>query len=194
MNREGCTVDADDLSCRTIVDIDLPAATVAVAQVHAKEHLAPVLSLKAPLPRRNGNDRVAVIEVVGKPAGKLELRELVLERRRGFSRLGKKIVVPHLLAELERRGGVIELGVRAIDGGHIGLGRSKLRHHIAGGVRIVPKRRVRALLLEALDVQAALVDVEIAFHLDETRAQSVERVLSYIRHSKVPSGSCRGSS
>ena len=105
-----------------------------------------------------------------------------------------QVVVARLFRELERRRGVVELLAGVVDGGDVGLRRCELRHHLAGGVCVVPQRRVAALILEALDVQTALIDVEIPLHLGETRAQSVERFVSDVCHAPVPSGSCRGSS
>ena len=73
MHREGGMVDAYDLCLRGVIDINRPAAPVAVAQVHVKEHVAPVLGLEPALARRHRHDGVTVGEVVGEPAGKLKL-------------------------------------------------------------------------------------------------------------------------
>ena len=191
---EGRPVDADDLARGAVVDVDFPAAAVAVAQVHAEQHLAPVLGLEAALAGGHGDDGVAVVEVVGEPAGELELRELAFQLCRRGGGLVAQVVVARLFRELERRRGVVELLAGVVDGGDVGLRRCELRHHLAGGVCVVPQRRVAALILEALDVQTALIDVEIPLHLGETCAQSVERFVSDVCHAPVPSGSCRGSS
>ena len=73
LDGKGRTVDADDLSRGAVVNGDLPAATLAVLHVHLKEHEGPVLRLQATLSGLDGHNRVAVIELTGKPARKLEL-------------------------------------------------------------------------------------------------------------------------
>ena len=60
-HREHGAVEANDLARLGVVDGDGPAAAVAVALVHAEEHLAPVLRLKASLARRHRYDGVAVV-------------------------------------------------------------------------------------------------------------------------------------
>ena len=69
-------VDADDFRLRGVVDGDLPSASVAVAQIHVEEHVAPVLGLEPALAGRDGDDGVAVVEVVGEPARELEVGEV----------------------------------------------------------------------------------------------------------------------
>ena len=110
LDGKGRAVDADDLGCGTVVDGDLPAATLAVLHVHLKEHEGPVLCLQAALPGLDGHNRVAVIELTGKPARKLEL---VDSAGQAFCRSGSLLaqrggigVVAHLLGKLKRRAGV----------------------------------------------------------------------------------------
>ena len=110
LDGKGRTVDADDLSRGTVVNGDLPAATLAVLHVHLKEHEGPVLRLQATLSGLDGHNRVAVIELTGKPARKLEL---VDSAGQAFCRSGSLLaqcggigVVAHLLGKLQRRAGV----------------------------------------------------------------------------------------
>ena len=110
LDGKGRTVDADNLGRGAIVDGDLPAAALAVLHVHLKEHESPVLRLQATLPGLDGHNRVAVIELTGKPARKLEL---VDSAGQAFCRSGSLLaqcggigVVAHLLGKLQRRAGV----------------------------------------------------------------------------------------
>ena len=110
LDGKGRTVDADDLSRGAVVNGDLPAATLAVLHVHLEEHEGPVLRLQAALSGLDGHNRVAVIELTGKPARKLEL---VDSAGQAFCRSGSLLaqcggigVVAHLLGKLQRRAGV----------------------------------------------------------------------------------------
>ena len=110
LDGKGRAVDADDLSSGTVVDGDLPAATLAVLHVHLKEHEGPVLGLQTTLSGLDGHNGIAVIELTGKPARKLKLIDGTGQAlSRGCSLLAKGGgigVIPHLLGKLQRRAGV----------------------------------------------------------------------------------------
>ena len=110
LDGKGRAINADDLGSGAVVNRDLPAATLAVLHVHLKEHEGPVLCLQAALSGLDGHNRVAVIELTGKPARKLELvdgaGQAFCRRSSLLAQCGGIGVVAHLLGKLQRRAGV----------------------------------------------------------------------------------------
>ena len=179
---EGCMVNADDLCLWGIVHVYGPPASVTVAQVHAEEHVAPVLRLKPALARRHRHDGVTVVEVVGKPAGELKLGKVMLEGGGDRGRLCEKVVVRGLLAKLERSASVVELGARSVYASNVGFCSGETRHGFARGVGVIPEARGGALLLELSNGSPQLVDMKVALNLVEPSGQGVERGAIDIRH------------
>ena len=98
MHREGGVINTNDLGLGRVVDVHRPTAPVAVAQVHAEKHAAPVLRFEATLAGGHRHDGVTVVKIIREPAGKLELRKVLLERAGDRGRLGEKVVIRRLLA------------------------------------------------------------------------------------------------
>ncbi len=73
--RKGCPVNANNFCYGHVVYRCFPATLLAVRKIHFQQHLAPVLSFKPSLTRRYGNDCIAQIELIAKPARKLNLIE-----------------------------------------------------------------------------------------------------------------------
>ena len=178
LDGKGRAVDADDLGCGTIVDGDLPAATLAVLHVHLKEHEGPVLRLQATLSGLDGHDRVAMVELAGEPTRKLEFIDgagQALRRSGSLLAQGGGIgVVTHLLGKLQRRASIRKLAACVVHGGDVLLGAGDLLHRGASGVGVIPKARSHALGLELGHARALLVQMEIRLDLAEPVRKRVQ--------------------
>ena len=172
--REHGAVEADDLARGSIVDRELPAAARGVGLVHAQEHLGPVLGLESSLAGRDRDDGVAVVELVGEPACKLELAQVVLEGGERCGSLFEKVLVAGLGAQLEGGLSVGKLGTRRLDSGDGLLGGGELGHHRARSVGVVPEARLGALLLELRDALASLIDMQVGLDLVESGGEGVD--------------------
>ena len=162
---KGRAIDADNLGRGAIVDGDLPTAALAVLHVHLKEHEGPVLGLQTALPGLDGHNRVAMVELPGKPARKLKLVDGAGKAlRRGGSLLTQRSgigVIAHFLGKLQRGASIGKLTARRIHGGDILLGACNFLHRGASGVGIVPKAWGDAFGLELRHAGALLVQMEI---------------------------------
>ena len=174
---DGRAVQADRLARGRVVDGDLPAAALAVGQVHAEEHLAPVLRLQAALPRVDVDDGVAVVELVGKPARQLELVKIVGQAPADVGRLLKRLFVLELAAQLERRLGVFEPRMCPLDRRHVVFRLGQAGHRRLRGRRVVPKARHRALSLELRDHPAPLFDMQILLDARKPSLEPIDPVL-----------------
>ena len=178
LDGKGRAVDADDLGRGTVVDGDLPAATLAVLHVHLKEHEGPVLGLQTTLSGLDGHDGIAVIELTGKPARKLKLIDGTGQAlSRGCSLLAKGGgvgVIPHLLGKLQRGAGIGKLAARGVHGSDIFLGARDLLHGGTGGVGVIPKARGNTFGLELEHAGTLLVQVEIRLDLTEPVRKRVQ--------------------
>ena len=178
LDSKGRAVDADDLGCGTVVDGDLPAATLAVLHVHLKEHEGPVLGLQTTLSGLDGHNGIAVIELTGKPARKLEI---VDSASQAFCRSGSLLaqcggigVVAHLLGKLQRGAGIGKLAARVVHGSDIFLGARDFLHGGTGGVGVIPKAEGHAFGLELGHARALFVQVEIRLDLAEPVRKRVQ--------------------
>ena len=178
LDGKGRAVDADDLGRGTVVDGDLPAATLAVLHVHLKEHEGPVLGLQTTLSGLDGHNGIAVIELTGKPARKLKLID---GTGQAFCRSGSLLaqcdgvgVIPHLLGKLQRGAGIGKLAARGVHGSDIFLGTRDLLHGGTGGVGVIPKARGNTFGLELGHARALFVQMEIRLYLAEPVRERVQ--------------------
>ena len=78
-HHERRALDARFIAAGVIDHLRRPAATLAVAQVHAQQHLRPILRLGAAGARVNGDDRIAIIVLAGELHRQLDRVDLLLE-------------------------------------------------------------------------------------------------------------------
>ena len=175
-------VKPDGLAGHGVVDGDLPASAVAVALVHAEEHLAPVLRLETALSRGDGHDGVAVVELVSEPARELELREVLLQGGGELGRLGEKVAVPGLAAQVVRGDGVVELRPSRLHAGDVVPGGGELSHHRPGALGVIPEAGLGASRLELGDLVPLLVETQVALDLLEPRGEGLEVRLGDVGH------------
>jgi len=88
-------LDAGFVALLGLVDLDLEAATFEPAQVHAEEHLGPVLRLGAAGPWVDGQDGAALVEAAAEEAPLLATRELTLKGVDAADELVQQVVVDH---------------------------------------------------------------------------------------------------
>ena len=181
-HRERGTVDANDLGRRRVVHRHLPAATLAVAQVHVQKHAAPVLRLEPALARRDAHDGITLVKLAGKPARKLQLAQVVLERVCRCLGLGKEVVIVHLGRKLKSGLRVIKLGMGRLDARNVVLRLGETRHGLPRSVRVVPKAGLGAALLKVSNKGAALVNVQIPLDLGKPLRERVEALLVHVSH------------
>ena len=108
------------------------------------------------------------------------------QRRGDVGRLGEKVLVARLLGELQRRGRVLEPGVRGVDAPHVVTRGGEARHELARGVGVVPEAGLGALGLELGDLAAPLVNVQVSLDLGEARRERLEVGTHDLRHLSVP--------
>ncbi len=86
---ERCGLDAGDLALGFLQDLDPETLVVAVLQVHALEHLRPVLRLGAARAGLDVDEAVVRVERVGEHAPELQRRDIFLEAIRLAPKLGR---------------------------------------------------------------------------------------------------------
>ena len=99
-----------------------------------------------------------MIELTGKPAGKLHLVDLALKalrRRRCFGQ--QLLVAAHLVGKLERGARIGDSLARIRHGLDILFAAGKLGHQRAGGIGVIPKTGLGAFCLELRHAGALLI-------------------------------------
>ena len=158
LNGDGGTVDADNLCRGTVVDRHLPTAARTVLHVHLKEHEGPVLRLKASLAGLDGENRVAVIKLAGKPAGELHIVDLALESLRRRRCLGQQLLVAaHLVGKFECGKSIGDAFTRIRHGLDVLFAVGELGHQRAGGIGVIPKASLGAFCLQLRHAGALLI-------------------------------------
>ena len=143
-NGKGRTINANNLSGRCVVNGDLPSTRSAVFQIHVKQHVGPVLSLKSALTWNDGNNSVARVKFLSKPARKLKLGKLrfeLLDKIRCFFHKG---CIACLICKLERNLRVFKPACNICYSPNGLLGTGKLFHGCTGSLCIIPKISSRA--------------------------------------------------
>ena len=87
---------------RDLVDLEREPSTLGPAEVHAEQHLRPVLRVGAARARVHGADRVALVVLAAEQRAQLELVETHREPPHAVADLGVERLVALLARELER--------------------------------------------------------------------------------------------
>ena len=93
LDRDGGALDAGLVALLDLVDLDLEAAALEPAQVHAQQHLGPVLGLGAAGAGVDGDDGAALVELAAEEALLLAARESASSSRDAVGELGEELVV-----------------------------------------------------------------------------------------------------
>jgi len=151
---DGGVLDARLVAQGAVDHVGLDAVTLRPAQVHALEHLGPVLRLGAAGAGEDLQDGVAVVVGTGEGVLELERIELALQRQEvALQRLGEvRLALVLGFRELDQLQPVVDAALQATPGleGLLLLGEPP--HVGAGGVLVVPEGRCGGLLLEVRDL------------------------------------------
>ena len=181
-HREDGAVDADRLARLQVVDRHLPALALAVARVHAEEHIGPVLRLESALTGVDGDDRVAGVEFVVEPRGELEGVRALVQRGDGRRDLGVEVAIVLLERELVCHLGVFERRKRRVVFGYLVAQRRRLAHGRLRFFLVVPKTGGRGLQLEVGKLRSLAFDVQVGAHRLDAFAQLCKLLLVINSH------------
>ena len=131
-----------------LVELDVEAAPLRPAHVHAQQHLGPVLRVGAAGARVHLADRVALVVLAGEQRPQLELVELADDAVDAGVDLRLDRVVALLAAELVQRLEVGQPLLEAVDELDVVAHASELGRDLARLVRVVPQVGPARLLLE----------------------------------------------
>ena len=162
LDDEGGRQQSGLLARGRLVDLEVEAAALGPAQVHAQHHLGPVLRVG---PAGTGVDLghgVAVVVRAGEQRAQLELAEPAVEVVDHRLDLGPDRVVGLLLDELEEGLGVGQLLAQAVELLEVLVHPAQLGGHRPGVVGVVPQARLGGLLLQLGPAVVEAVEVEEA--------------------------------
>ena len=111
---ESCRLQARLLARRRLQDLRLVAAGLSPAEVHAEEHLGPILRIRSPLSRMDRYDGVARVVLTPEECLLLEAVELVPQGRDVLGHLVELTVVRGQLHQLGKVAGLAREGVVAV--------------------------------------------------------------------------------
>ena len=140
--------------------LDLVAALLRPADVHAEQHLGPVLRFSAAGTGMDLEEAVVAVRLAGEQALQLATLRLVAGRgKRGF-RLAVGVFVGLFLGKLSEREAVVQLLLQPLVGGDRRIEASALLHHRAGALGIGPEVGVLGLAVQRLQAVSGAVEVK----------------------------------
>ena len=140
-----------------VVDLDLEAAALEPAQVHAQQHLGPVLRLGAAGAGVDGEDGAALVVLAAEEAELLAALQVGLEGRDAAHELLQELVVDGVAAQLlaQQLLGGLEIGEAGLERGEVlepALGAAVLGGDPGGLLLVVPEVGSAHALLQRLDL------------------------------------------
>ena len=143
---EGRRLDAGLLPRAGLEQLDLEAAPLGPAHLHAQHHLGPVLGVGAAGAGVDGHERVARVVVAGEQALLLEREQARLDGRDRLLELVGEVGV--VLGDLGEPREILGVGLQLVEVVEPALRARVLGPDLRGGVRIVPEARLAHLRLE----------------------------------------------
>ncbi len=143
---EGGGLEPRLLALGRLPHLDLEAAALGPAQVHAKEHLGPVLGVGPAGTRAHRHDGVARVVLTVEEAGLLELGKAPLDRGELRVELGRDLLV--LGGHLEQVVEVADVGLERAEALEALLRAGVLRRGLRRGLLVIPEARRLHLPLE----------------------------------------------
>ena len=134
-----------------------------------------------------------MVELIAEPASELELTQVLGQLFAQLRRLDDEVLVVHLVTKLKRGLRVVQLCARGGKRRHVFAGARQTLHHHACLLGIVPEPRKSALLLQACDFLATVIDVQVPLDLAQTRLERLDVGSNNVSHPIVPPG-VRGNS
>jgi hypothetical protein len=160
-------LDAGDFAVADVDDLGLEAVLLAPAQVHAQQHLRPILRFGAARSRLDVEERAVRVHLAGEHALELELLDVALQRREvALDGLCGRLVV-FFDGQGQQLAGVLEPIGHAVERAHDLLQAGALAAQLLGLVRRVPDRGVfqlPAYLGEPLALEVVLKGTSSAPH------------------------------
>ena len=133
-------------------DFGLEAVALGPAQVHAQQHLRPVLALGAAGAGVDGDDGAAVIVLAREQHGGFEMIHQAAQLFDFAGQLGGDVLA--FMAELEQRVDVAEMRRHLLFVRDDGLQALAFLHHLLGRLGVVPEIRRRDLLFDGQELPA----------------------------------------
>ncbi len=169
---------------RHLVDLGGETAPFRPAQVHAQQHVGPVLRVGAARAGVDRADRVAVVVLTGEQRAQLQRVELTAERFEPGADLALDRLVALLAGKLGERLEIRNRAVELIDEGDVLLELRELGVDLAGAILVVPEVGLADLDLELLDPGPRLVDLQVGARALDAAAQ-FGQVVGEVTHGEV---------
>ena len=153
-------LDARDLAGRHLDELALEAAPLGPAQIHAQQHLGPVLRLGAAGARLDIEEGVGGVHRPGEHPLEFECAQALVERVQiGLDRGGGFLVL-FLGRELQQLGRVVQTGAQRLQSAHLVLETSALLAECLRLIRIVPDLGIFELAVDFFQALALGVKVK----------------------------------
>ena len=153
-------LDARLVAFLVLDDLDLELMTLCPAQVHAEQHVGPVLGFGSPGAGVEGHDRVALVVLAAEQRPDLELLDARAQRSDPVFQLLLDARIVFGLRELVQDRQVLVLARELVVGLHVVLEAREARQQRFGGRLVVPEIRCAGFLLELGYRRALRVDVK----------------------------------
>ena len=165
LHGEGGALEAGLVALLLVVDLHLEAAALEPAQVHAQQHLRPVLALGAAGAGVDGDDGAALVVLAAEETRLFAALQVLLEGGDAGHELLEELVVDGVAAQLltQQLLGALEIGVATLDLGELleaALDAAVLGGDPGGLVLVVPEPGGAHALLERLDLGCQLGGVK----------------------------------
>ncbi len=122
-----------------LVELHREATAFGPTQVHAQQHVGPVLRIGAPGTGMHLAHRVLLVVLTGEQCSQLELVELATQRRERIGDLAFDGVVGLLASELEERVGIVDTSCQRLPPLDVVDDARQFARHLACAVGIVPE-------------------------------------------------------
>ncbi len=160
LDRERRGLDPRLLRVGDVVHLIGQVVALAVAGVHAQQHLGPVGGVHPAGLRADGDQRLAHVELAGQERADLELGHSPLEVAELLLRLSQGVRVALALGQLDEDRQVVEALAQGRDLAQLALDEGQPGRHLLCGRRVVPEVRRRGLRLELDDLRAHRREVQ----------------------------------
>ena len=159
-DRERDVFDARVVTWLEVDDLGLEALVLTPAEIHAHQHLGPVLGVDAARARADVDDGVRAILRAAEHARELDLAHASLQAVELLGPVGDHRLVVFRLGHLEQLGLIADLGEQLVVVGQALLDVCALTHQGARLVRIVPKPLALRAVVQAIELATKTFDVK----------------------------------
>ena len=160
MDREGGRLQAGLLGVGGLEDLDLVVVLLGPADVHPHQRLGEVGGVDAPGAGADGDQRLAHVVLAVEQGADLEALHGLGHPAELALRLGDRVLVALLLAELDEDPDVLDPALQLEEAVQGALEEGELAGHARGVVLVVPEVRSGHLVAEVLDLLAHAVEVQ----------------------------------